>query len=101
MKNIISIGFEIPGHEGFRPYSSDQSLLDADIIVFEPNFSCYTTIESYQGRPSFDENKSFQLKEATRHWKRELSTALQDRKTVFVFFGKYRGVFVHTGQKQL
>lgn len=104
MKKIITIGFDIPGFsENYFPYSSSQSLLDADIIVFEPDFSSYHTDylnPYYQGKPSYDENESFRLKEDTRHWHTEISTALQDGKTVFVFMGKYEEVFVHTGQKQ-
>jgi len=44
MKKIITISFDIPGYseESYKPYSSSQSLLDADIIVFEPDFSSYT-----------------------------------------------------------
>jgi hypothetical protein len=104
MKKIITIGFDIPGFsENYFPYSSSQSLLDADIIVFEPDFSSYHMDYSnpyYQGKPSYDENESFRLKEDTRHWHTEISTALQDGKTVFVFMGGYKEVFVHTGQKQ-
>ena len=101
MKKIITIGFDIPGYsENYNPYNSSQSLLDADIIVFEPDFSCYSYYETFQGKPSYSEYESFQLKEDTMHWYSELSTALQDGKTVFVFMSKYNEVFVHTGQKQ-
>jgi len=99
-KKFITIGFNIPGYDKcFYSYSSDQSLLDADIIIFEPNFNDYT-LDSYQGKPSYNENKSFRLQEATRHWKRELSTALEEGKTIFVFFSKYKEIFVHTGKKE-
>lgn len=101
MKKIITIGFDIPGYaENYKPYNSSQSLLDADIVIFEPDFSDYSYYENYQGKPSYDENESFRLKEDTRHWHTEISTALQDGKTVFVFMRKYEEVFVHTGQKQ-
>ncbi|MDD5555133.1 MAG: hypothetical protein PHO19_00455 [Candidatus Pacebacteria bacterium] len=101
MKKIISVGFDIPGYaDDYKPYTSSQSLLDADIVVFEPDFSNYSYYDSYQGKPSFSENESFRLKEDTRHWHSEISTALQDGKTVLVFMGQYEEVFVHTGQKQ-
>lgn len=39
MKKIISVGFDIPGYsENYYSYTSSQSLLDADIIIFEPDF---------------------------------------------------------------
>jgi len=102
MKKIITIGFDIPGYseESYKSYSANQSLLDADIIVFEPDFSEYSCHESYQGKDCYSENESFRLKEHTKHWHTEISTALQDGKTVFVFLGKYQEVFVHTGTKQ-
>lgn len=101
MKKIISIGFDIPGYfENYKPYTSSQSLLDADIVIFESGFSDYHFNNNYQGRPSYDENESFKLKEDTRHWHTEISTALQDGKTVFIFMGRYEEVFVHTGQKE-
>jgi len=104
MKKIITIGFDIPGYsENYNSYASSQSLLDADIIVFEPDFSPYHTDTFnpyYRGKPCYDENESFRLKEDTRHWHTEISTALQDGKTIFVFMGKYEDVFIHTGEKQ-
>lgn len=100
MKKIITIGFYIPGYDDhYQPYSSYQSLLDADIILFEPDFSHYNYYDAYQGKPCYSGN-SFQLKEDTRHWHAEISTALQDGKTVFVFMGRYEEVFVETGEKQ-
>ena len=100
-KRIISVGFSIPGHSDcYHSYNSSQSLLDADIVVFEPDFSCYRKYSTYQGKKCFDENTSFLLKENTDHWHSEISTALWDGKTVFVFMGQYNEVFVHTGEKK-
>lgn len=103
-KKVITIGYQIPGHSNcYKLYSSDQSLLDADIIVFEPSISDYENyyqLSTYQGKDSYDEDSSFRLKEDTHHWKKELSTALEVGKTIFVIFGKYKEIFVHTGKKQ-
>ena len=99
-KKIITIGFDIPGYcDDYHDYSSDQSLFDADIIVFESNFDSYSANSDYQGKSSYDENESFRLKEDTGHWRSELSTALKEGKSVFVFFGRLEEVFAHTGQK--
>ncbi|MDO8140082.1 MAG: hypothetical protein Q6358_01165, partial [Candidatus Brocadiales bacterium] len=105
-KKIISIGYEIPGYlDCYEPYDSDKSLLDADIVVFEPDISTYHykypgLITTYQGKDCYDENVSFKLKEDTNHWRMELSTALQAGKTVFVIFRKFQEIFVHTGKKE-
>ncbi|MDP2754462.1 MAG: hypothetical protein Q8P40_08745, partial [Nitrospirota bacterium] len=100
-KKVITIGYQIPGFSNYyKPYSSDQSLLDADIIVFEPAISDYENyyhVSTYQGKDSYDEDSSFRFRENTYHWKKELSTALEAGKTVFVIFGKYKEIFVHTG----
>lgn len=102
-KKIITIGYEIPGYSDWSyAYSANQSLLDADIIVFEPDFSSYNLDypSHYQGKPLYDKNSSFDLQEDSQHWRRELSIALESGKTVFVFFAKYNDVFIHTGNTQ-
>lgn len=103
-KKVITIGYQIPGYSNcYKLYSADQSLLDADIIVFEPDIFVYhkdSLIHTYQGKDSYDEDSSFRFKENTHHWRKELLTALGVGKTVFVFFGKYEEIFVHTGKKQ-
>ena len=98
-KRIISVGFDIPGFDDCYSYKSSQSLLDADIVVFEPNLSYYTD-STYQSERCFDEDTSFLLKKDTVHWRSEILTAFQDGKTIFVFMGKYEKVFVHTGEKK-
>jgi hypothetical protein len=95
-RTIISIEYQIPGFSDVHyHYSSDQSLLDADVIVFQP-------IEFYEphGKPSYDESASFTLKQATRHWKLELSTALEYGKTIFLIFRKFQNASFRTGNKE-
>src|ERR1017187_6194295 len=100
MKTIIAVSFEIPGHsEMTQSYNSSQSLLDADIILFQSDFSQYRTDDSYNGKTCYEQNDSFRLKEDTEHWKHELLMALQAGKTVFVIFREYEECYVHTGQK--
>ena len=102
-RKIISIGYEIPGYsEMSYGYASSQSLLDADIIIFESDLDSYSGYETttYNGKTCYSVDQSFRLKQATDHWKRELSQALETGKTVFVFFKKYKDCFIHTGEKQ-
>lgn len=104
-KKVITIGYQVPGlSDCYKPYSSEQSLLDADLVVFEPDISVYSEDEfligTHRGKDSYDENLSFLFKENTHHWRNELSTALEVGKTVFVIFGKYKEIFVQTGKKQ-
>ncbi len=95
-RKIITIGYEIPGYsDSCYDYSSDQSLLDADIVIFEPE-----KFESGSGKPSYNESYSFDLQENTRHWYRELSTALEYGKTVFVILRKFQIATISTGRKE-
>ena len=99
---IITISYEIPGFSDLlESYRSEKSLLDADIILFESDFSPYDRDypSTYSGKTVYSKDSSFQLREDTIHWQRELSMALQHGKTVFVIFGKYKECFLHTGQK--
>ena len=99
-QKIVSIGFDIPGHSHlFHPHSSEQSLLDADIIVFEPGLQGYIRDKDYQGKVCLNADSSFKFKEATDHWRSELSTALTNGKSVFVMFGRYEEIVVHTGNQ--
>ena len=98
-KKIITIGYEIPGHsDWYFPFSSNQSILDADIIVFEPNFSKYSRIGgNSQGKPNYAENVFLKLQEDSQYWQKELSTALEAGKTIFVFFKKFEEAYFQKG----
>ena len=99
-KKILSVGFEIPGGSGeYVPYKSDRSLLDADIIIFQPDISGFFTSESYQGLPSFSENTSFEMRRAADHWRSELQAALKEGKTVVIFLSRFKRFFLDSGQR--
>ena len=99
---IVSIGFQLPG--GFSEYvdfSSKASLLDFDIILFRPelpNFSWAS--ETYLGKPALSDDRSVHLRECAAHWKREISEAQREGKTVIVFLTEVREVYVATGERQ-
>lgn len=55
-EKIFAVGFDFPGGEVAEfDLSSDQSLLEADIIVFEPGFGELQSI-SYDEYGEFDED---------------------------------------------
>jgi hypothetical protein len=61
-KDLITIGFELPYFsELYKSYNSMQSLLDAGIIIFQPDFNYYKDYKTktYQGKTSYSENESF------------------------------------------
>jgi len=97
-RKILSVEYQIPGFsDDHCIYASDQSLLDADVIVFKPRgFGSYS-----EGKVSFDESASFSIQQSTKHWQRELSTALQYGKTIFLVFASNEVASFHTGRKEL
>ena len=103
MQKIITVGFEIPSYsKKYVHFNSDQSLLDADIIIFEPNFSDYSVDEkqpTYQGKRFYRLEESSRLKEDTMHWHQELRTALKSGKNIFVFFNKYEEIVITESER--
>jgi hypothetical protein len=98
------VGLEWPIDEVTEISFSDHiSLLDADIIVFNPDISDYIHYygrEEYLGKPCLDDSNSFALKEALDHWKREIKEAYEAGKTIIVFLNTVQDVYVATGEKR-
>lgn len=100
-KKILSVEFEIPGGgvECSR-FKSKRSLLDADIVVFEPTLGSYHSSSTYQGKTLLSEDDSFRARESLRFWKSELEMAFETGKVIFVFLVAPREAYAHTGEKQ-
>src|SRR5439155_24652809 len=96
-RKLISVEYEIPGFSNTHiTYSSEQSLLDADVVVFQP-----MELSDGTQKPSYSESGSFQLQQSAKHWERELSVALEYGKTIFLILGKYQIGSVETGQTEI
>lgn len=100
-RKVISIGCQLPGGVAeSHAFDSRTSLLDWDIIVFVPDIDgMLGYYEDYQGKPCLDDSRSFRLREASSHWKREIKEALAAGKTVFVYLTDRKDIFVATGTK--
>lgn len=101
-KKVISVDCEIPGgYSQHVTFDSRSSLLDADIAVFYPRMAGFqSSRDLYQGKPALDSDRSFQLREAASHWRREVNDAVHAGKTVFVFLDDKHEVFVDTGERR-
>jgi len=101
-KTIASIDCEIPGGlSEFISFDSNTSLLDWDIILFNPSIVGYTfSAEKYQGKPCLNDDRSFQLREYADHWRRELSNAYDAGKTIYVILSDFNEVFIGTGKRE-
>lgn len=101
-KSIISVDCEIPGGlSEFVEFESSSSLLDADIILFTPSITSFGfSYETYLGKPSFGDDRSFRLREAADHWRRELADAFRAGKTIFVLLEELHEVYIDTGRRR-
>lgn len=101
-KAIASVCCRIPGGlSEYIDFDSKASLLDWDIILFSPDITAYinSSYSTYQGKSQLNDDRSFHLKEAAGHWKRELSEAVRAGKTIFVLMSGLREVYVDTGKR--
>ena len=104
MKKIVAVGMEIPSNRLERiEFDSDHSLLDADIVLYEPTLGEYETdsrTPSFQGKPRLSESSSFQVSKRVAHWKGELRAAFDAGKLIVIFLASPVEVFFDTGQKK-
>ncbi len=100
-RTIFSIGFEVPGGEiNDVPFLSNQSLLDADIILFQPGIPYTYGSDTYLGKDCLSDDGSFRVREAVSHWRRELAAAVDAGKLVILLLESPDVVYVATGKKE-
>jgi hypothetical protein len=102
MRRIVTVGFQLASDDAdLERITSSSSLLDWDIILFYPFFQAlYSYSDTYQGKPSLNDNDSFRLKERCEHWRREIKQAFDAGKTVVVFLSALKEIYVATGTKE-
>ncbi|WP_235920574.1 hypothetical protein [Brucella tritici] len=103
-KKILSVGFDLVGDNvESTTFSDKNSLLDWDIVLFRPNISQITTFDygndEYLGKLCLNDRKSFALREACAHWRREITQAVDAGKLVVAFLSPPAEVYVATGSK--
>src|SRR5262249_31095511 len=99
-RRIFVVGFDLPGDEfEYIPFDSDRTLLDADIVLFEPSLGEYYSREHYNGRPLLSADSSVEVPEYIRHWKSELAAAVNAGKLVIVYLAKPAVCYRYTGQQ--
>ena len=90
-EEIFCVGKEIPGNDHqYVPFNSNQSLLDADIIIFEPNLDNITNDLYLHQKDDYDvsANQLSLINDAMEYWRMELDAAFDAGKTIFVFLKK-------------
>jgi hypothetical protein len=100
-RRIFTVGLDLPGDD-FEciEFNSDQTLLDGDIILFEPTLGHYNSYASYGGKPVLSDSCSFRIPERLSHWKSELIESVNAGKLVIIYLSKPVDCYRFTGQKQ-
>jgi hypothetical protein len=102
-RRIFTVGLELPGAEfEFVGFDSDQTLLDADIILFQPTLGNFQTesYEQYNGKPILTHHSSFATKGRLDHWRSEIVAAVNAGKLVIIYLAKPVEYCRYTGEKQ-
>lgn len=101
-KKILTIGFDLcDDNTESCDFNDDLSLLDWDIILFKPDIVDFLSYaETFQGKPCLSDDSSFQLKEQTEHWRREIKAAVESGKCVIVYLTDLNEVSIATGEKR-
>lgn len=101
-KKIFTVGVALASDDcQYVEFRSKASLLDWDIVLFRFTIQdhFYLGEDTYRGKPSLDDDDSFQLKDYCSHWRREIKQAVEAGKTVLVFLAPFQDVFVDTGRR--
>lgn len=100
-KKIFTIGLDLPGEEfEYVPFDSDQSLLDADIVLFTPSFGDHYPSETYQGERLFSHSSSVNVSQNIQHWRNEIAAATNVGKLVIIFLAKPQIAYRYTGNSE-
>lgn len=90
MKSIVCVNTQIPTVENELSYSSDGSLRDYDIVVFEPQLPYQSRINFSAGGSCISIEGASAISKSSAHWSGELVSALRAGKTIFVILSAYK-----------
>jgi len=105
MKDIVSVGYYLPTNEdNLIKLDSNESLSDADLVIFSPNFDnarfSYGYNSSYRGKTSYDLNDSSRIRESSKHWNKELDAYLKSGRNLYVFLCDKYEFYLDSGQRR-
>jgi hypothetical protein len=89
MKSIVTVNCQLPTIEDYARYTSDQSLLDYDIVLFDPCFPYLERIHFGAGGSCISIEDAQTLNSALKHWRNELNEALKADKTIFFLLNRH------------
>lgn len=83
MKSIATVNCQLPTIESYIDYNSNQSLLDYDIILFDPSFPYLNRIQFSSGGSCISIEGTKTISQSLALWRNEIIVALKSGKTVF------------------
>lgn len=100
--SIFTVGFELPSSDfEYVDFDSNQTLLDADICVFQPTLGPVSyDYSGYQGHSLLDKSSSVDFKKNGSHWRNEIVSAAAAGKLVVVFMVAPIECYYSTGERQ-
>jgi hypothetical protein len=107
-RRIFTVGLTLPGDEfEYIGFGSNQTLLDSDIILFEPTLGSISEEPDYRhggsllysGTPVLTEHSSFLAKKQIDHWRSEIIDAVNAGKLVIVYLTTPTERYRYTGEK--
>lgn len=102
-RSIFTIGFDLPSEE-FEciEFRSVRTLLDADIILFEPTLGdvSFEPGGGYNGTSTLSHSCGLATSQALSHWRSEINAAVNAGKVVIVYLAPPEQYWRYTGEKQ-
>lgn len=101
-KSILCLGTTIASSDIVHVEHSEKiSALDYDILIVKPELDLSTSGSGmYMSKNCADDYSSAAIKENSQYWRKELSGAAQNGKSIFVFMSEYSDFYVQTGSKE-
>lgn len=90
MKEIVTVNTELPTVDDMIDYFSQDSLLDYDIIVFDPKIPYLERIEFSGGGSCISIESNKRLQSAMKHWSDELANAFKSGKTIYILLNEHQ-----------
>ena len=100
-RRIFTVGFPLPGDDfEYIDFDSDATLLDADIVLFQPTLGSVSSHENYNGEKLLDQESSFKVNARLAHWRSEIVAAVNAGKMVVIYLVKPSDCYRYTGDRQ-
>ncbi len=97
MKHIATVNCQLPSIEDNIHYDSGQSLLDYDIVLFDPCFPCFDRVHFSSGGSCISIEGAKAIMQSLAHWRKEIMEALKVGKTIYFLLNRYQADWVATG----